>query len=361
MNAMSQALSRVHHVELVVGNAKQAAFFYRQAFGFDQVAYRGPETGTPERASYVLKQGDIWMILTTPLRHDDPLSTWLMLHGDGVRDIAFECSDTDAVFAKATAAGARSFRAPETVGDDLGTIRTASIHTYGETLHTFIQRDGYRGFLPGFEIREIKGRGVGLTCIDHIVGNVEDQQMDRWVRFYHDTLDLGRFVSYDDKDISTEFTALRSTVVASDDRVIKFPINEPAEGRKRSQIQEYIDANFTAGVQHIAMKTDDILSTIEALRENGVEFLPVPEGYYDVIWDRMSEITEDRDRIKDMRILVDKDETGYLLQLFTRPLQDRPTLFIEIIQRRGSESFGKGNFKALFETIEQEQAKRGNL
>ncbi len=358
---MSQALSRIHHVELVVGNAKQAAFYYRQAFGFDQVAYRGPETGCAERASYVLRQGDIWMILTTPLRHDDPMSTWHMLHGDGVRDIAFECADADAIHAHAVGAGARSFREPHDLGDERGSVRTASIHTYGETLHTFVQRNGYTGFLPGFEIREVKGHGVGLTCIDHIVGNVEDQQMNRWVRWYHDTLGMERFVSYDDKDISTEYTALRSTVVASEDRAIKFPLNEPAEGLKRSQIQEYIDANLTAGVQHIAMKTDDIIATIGALRANGVEFLPVPEGYYDHIWDRMQEVTEDREAVKDLRILVDKDDTGYLLQLFTRPLQDRPTLFIEIIQRRGSESFGKGNFKALFETIEQEQAKRGNL
>lgn len=358
---MPQAPSRIHHVEFVVGNAKQAAYFYRTAFGFDQVAYRGPETGTPERASYVLKQGDIWLILTTPLRHDDPLSVWLMMHGDGVRDIAFECPDTDGIFEQTVAAGARPFRAPSTVGDDLGSVRTASIRTYGETIHTFIQRNGYRGFLPGFEIREVKGQGVGLQCIDHIVGNVEDMQMDRWVNWYRDTLGMDRFVSYDDKDISTEFTALRSTVVASDDRAIKFPLNEPAEGRKRSQIQEYIDANLTAGVQHLALRTDDILETIAALRGNGVEFLPVPEGYYDVVWDRMNDIIEDKERVKDLRILVDKDDTGYLLQLFTRPLQDRPTFFIEIIQRRGSESFGKGNFKALFETIEQEQAKRGNL
>ncbi len=217
------------------------------------------------------------------------------------------------------------------------------------------------GFLPGFEIREVKGQGVGLQCIDHVVGNVEDMQMDRWVNWYRDTLGMDRFVSYDDKDISTEFTALRSTVVASDDRVIKFPINEPAEGRKRSQIQEYIDANLTAGVQHLALRTDDILETIAALRANGVDFLPVPEGYYEVIEDRMNEIIEDKERVKDLRILVDQDDTGYLLQLFTKPLQDRPTFFIEIIQRRGSESFGKGNFRALFETIEQEQAKRGNL
>jgi 4-hydroxyphenylpyruvate dioxygenase len=358
---MSQGLKRIHHVELVVGNAKQAAFFYRKAFGFDQVAYRGPETGTPDRVSYVMKQSDIWMILTTPLRHDDPLNIWLTLHGDGVRDIAFEVEDAADVFKQSTAAGATAYRQPQSSGDDLGTIQTAAIRTYGEVLHTFIQRDGYKGFLPGFEIREVKGKSTGLQCIDHIVGNVSDQQMDKWVKWYDETLGLGKFVSYDDKDICTDYTALRSTVVASDDRVIKFPINEPAEGLKKSQIQEYIDSNLTAGVQHLALSTDDILETIAALRANGVEFLAVPEGYYDTVWDRVGEVKESRDRIKDLGILVDHDEKGYLLQLFTRPLQDRPTLFIEIIQRRGSDSFGKGNFKALFVTIEQEQGLRGNL
>jgi len=240
-------------------------------------------------------------------------------------------------------------------------MRTAAIRTYGEVLHTFIQRDDYKGFLPGFEIKEIKGEGTGLLCIDHIVGNVSDLQMDKWVDWYNETLGLGRFVSYDDKDICTDFTALRSTVVASDDRVIKFPINEPADGLKKSQIQEYIDANLTAGVQHLALSTDDILATIQALRDNGVEFLAVPDGYYDTVWERVGEVKEDKGRIKELGILVDHDEKGYLLQLFTRPLQDRPTLFFEIIQRRGSDSFGKGNFRALFETIEQEQALRGNL
>lgn len=358
---MTPALKRIHHVEFAVGNAKQAAYFYRHAFGFDQIAYSGPETGCRERASYVLRQADIFLVLTTPLRHDDPLSVWLLLHGDGVCDIAFEVDDAAEAFGLATAAGAAALRAPATKGDALGEVTTAAIRTYGEVSHTFVQRRGYRGFLPGFEKREIKGKPTGLTCVDHIVGNVEDRQMDRWVQWYDRTLGLSRFVSYDDKDISTEFSALRSTVVASADRAIKFPLNEPAEGRKKSQIQEYIDANLTAGVQHLALKTDDILATISALRANGVDFLPVPAGYYERVWDRVGDVKEDRERIKDLRILVDRDDTGYLLQLFTRPLQDRPTFFIEIIQRRGSESFGKGNFKALFETIEQEQAMRGNL
>ncbi len=358
---MTPVLKRIHHVEFAVGNAKQAAYYYRHAFGFDQLAYRGPETGCRERASYCLRQGDIYLVLTTPLRHDDPLAVWLMLHGDGVCDIAFEVDDAARAFAEATAAGACALRAPAVESDDLGNVTTAAIRTYGEVAHTFVARGGYRGFLPGFVAREVKGRPTGLTCIDHIVGNVEDRQMDHWVRWYDRTLGLGRFVSYDDKDISTEFSALRSTVVASADRGIKFPLNEPAEGRKKSQIQEYIDANLTAGVQHLALKTDDILATIAALRANGVDFLPVPQGYYDRVWERVGAVKEDRARIEDLRILVDRDDTGYLLQLFTRPLQDRPTFFIEIIQRCGSESFGKGNFKALFEAIEREQAARGNL
>lgn len=358
---MSQGLKRIHHVEFVVGNAKQASYFYRQGFGFDQVAYRGPETGSPDRVSYLLKQNDIWLILTTPLKHDDPLSTWLMLHGDGVRDIAFEVENLDEVYGHAVNNGARSFSQPEVLSDGRGAMKVATIHTYGETLHTFIQRDGYDGYLPGFEPAEIKGQSTGLQFVDHIVGNLADQQMEKWVDWYDRTLGLSKFVSYDDKDISTEYTALRSTVVASADRVIKFPLNEPAAGKKKSQIQEYIDANLTAGVQHLAFNTNNILETIKALRANGVDFLPVPEGYYDQVWDRVGVVKEDKDMVKDLRILVDRDENGYLLQLFTRPLQDRPTFFIEIIQRSGSDSFGKGNFKALFETIEQEQTLRGNL
>ncbi len=358
---MSQIVDKVHHVELVVGNAKQAAYYYRKAFGFGQVAYRGPETGDRERVSYVLRQGDIWLVLTTPLHHLDPLNIWLTLHGDGVRDIALEVADVDAAFSHAVAGGAVPKAEPATRKDDMGEVRTAAIATYGEVIHTFVQRMDYKGFLPGFRPSEVPGAGAGLTFIDHIVGNVEDRQMDRWVDWYDRTLGLDRFVSYDDKDISTEFTALRSTVVASADRVVKFPLNEPAAGRRKSQIQEYIDANVTAGVQHIALASRDIIATIATLRANGVEFLAVPRGYYDNLWQRVGEVQEDPGRLSELGILVDRDDKGYLLQLFTRPVQDRPTLFIEIIQRRGSNSFGKGNFKALFETIEQEQAHRGNL
>jgi 4-hydroxyphenylpyruvate dioxygenase len=358
---MPNMLKRIHHVTFLVGNAKQAAYFYRTAFGFDQVAYRGPETGCPDRASYVLRQGDIWLVMTTPLSHADPANIWLTMHGDGVRDIAFEVDDAAGIHDLTVERGAKSAQAPQVVSDEHGSVTMAGIRTYGEVVHSFVQRDGYPGFLPGYRLQEIKGRGVGLDCIDHIVGNVEDHRMDAWVKWYDEVLGMGRFVSYDDKDISTEFTALRSTVVATDERHIKFPINEPADGRKKSQIQEYIDANVTAGVQHVALKTDDALATIAALRANGVEFLKVPEGYYDYVWERVGDIAEDRQAVKDMGLLVDRDDQGYLLQLFTRPVQDRPTLFIEIIQRAGSESFGKGNFKALFVTIEQEQAMRGNL
>ncbi len=358
---MAQIVSKVHHVELIVGNAKQAAFYYRKAFGFDQVAYRGPETGDHARVSYVMRQGDIWLVLTTPLHHLDPLNVWLTLHGDGVRDIALEVPDIAVAFDHAVAAGGTAVAAPHVVQDELGAVKTASIEAYGEVVHTFVQRQDYPGFMPGFAPREVRGHNTGLTCIDHIVGNVEDRQMDRWVDWYDRTLGLSRFVSYDDKDISTEFTALRSTVVASADRVVKFPLNEPAAGRRKSQIQEYIDANLTAGVQHLAFASSDILASISALRANGVEFLAVPEGYYKSLWDRVGEVKEDRENLRELGILVDRDDQGYLLQLFTKPVQDRPTLFIEIIQRRGSNSFGKGNFKALFETIEQEQALRGNL
>jgi len=355
------ALRRIHHIELWVGNARQAAYFYRKCFGFDQVAYLGPETGCHDRASYCLKQGEIFLVLTSPLTHLSPINQWLAVHGDGVRDIAFEVGDAAAAFMTATARGAQAVAAPHDVEAGDGAVRRAAIRTYGDTVHSFIERGGYDGFLPGFALDQVRGQNVGIHCVDHVVGNVEHRRMQQWCDFYEQIFDFSQFVSYDDKDICTDFTALRSKVMADSERNIKFPINEPASGKKKSQIQEYIDFNLTAGVQHVALRTNNILETIAILRENGAEFLDVPDSYYDSIWDRVGDITEDRDRVRDLKILVDRDENGYLLQLFTRPLQDRPTLFLEVIQRCGCESFGKGNFQALFEAIEREQGKRGHL
>lgn len=358
----SLPLKRIHHIELVAGNAKQAAYFYHKTFGFDLAAYLGPETGHRQRASYVLRQGKINLVLTSPLTHEDPLNVFLTLHGDSVKDICFEVEDVGRVHQAAVERGGISWLDPTSTRDDNGQVDWAAIQAYGDTIHSFITTQDYDGpFLPGFVALDRPGQSTGLLRVDHVVGNVEDRQMDRWVDWYNRIFGFERFVSYDDKDISTEFSALRSTVVTSPNKVIKFPINEPAEGRIRSQIQEYIDFHVTAGVQHVAMLTGDICATVHQLRENGLPFLDVPSGYYDQVWERVGDIKEDRQTIEDLGILVDRDDKGYLLQLFTKPLQDRPTFFIEIIQRRGSESFGKGNFRALFETIEQEQRLRGNL
>jgi 4-hydroxyphenylpyruvate dioxygenase len=358
----SLPIRRIHHIEFVVGNAKQAAYYYRNALGFDQIAYLGPETGVRDRASYALRQGEITFVLTTPLSDRDPMNEFLTAHGDSVSDICFEVDDVDVTHRQLTASGATSASEPEDHGDASGQVRRAAIHTYGDTIHTLLSKDDYGGlFLPGFVAEQRPGRSAGLLRIDHVVGNVEDRQMDRWVDFYIRTFGFHQFVSYDDKDISTEYSALRSKVVANDNRQIMFPINEPAKGMIRSQIQEYIDFHGTAGVQHTALFTGDIIKTVSQLRENGVEFLDVPRGYYDTVWERVGDIKEDREKIADLKILVDRDDKGYLLQIFTKPVEDRPTFFIEIIQRRGSLSFGKGNFKALFETIEQEQRLRGNV
>ncbi len=354
-------LLRIHHLELWVGNAKQAAYFYRKCFGFDQVAYRGPETGFHDRASYALKQGNIVLVLTSPLTHLDPMNVWLSCHGDGVRDIAFEVTDATRAYEMAVARGATPVQGPHDLEAADGAVRRSAVRTYGDTIHSFIERGDYAGFLPGYAVDIERGHNVGVHCIDHIVGNVELQRMQHWCDFYTQVFDFHQFVSYDDKDICTDFTALQSKVMANADRGVKFPINEPAPGLKKSQIQEYIDFNLTAGVQHVALRTENILETIGILRDNGAEFLDVPDSYYETIWDRVGDIEEDRGRVRDLRILVDRDENGYLLQLFTRPLQDRPTLFLEVIQRAGSDSFGKGNFQALFEAIEREQARRGNL
>jgi 4-hydroxyphenylpyruvate dioxygenase len=360
--ANSLPLKRIHHVELIVGNAKQVAYFYRQALGFDLFAYLGPETGHRDRASYALQQGKIIFVLTTPLTHDDPLNEFLTLHGDSVKDICFEVGDVGGIYQELIARGADSWREPETMSDDYGQVEHAAICTYGDTIHSLISKQDYRGpFLPGYEAMQAPGRNAGLLRIDHVVGNVENRQMDRWVDWYNNVLGFHQFVSYDDKDISTDYSALRSKVVANDNRQIMFPINEPADGLIPSQIQEYIDFHVTAGVQHVALQTGDIIDTVGKLRQQGVEFLPVPAGYYDTVWDRVGEIKEDHAALADRQILIDRDDQGYLLQIFTKPLGDRPTFFLEIIQRCGSLSFGKGNFKALFETIEQEQRLRGSV
>lgn len=355
-------LKRIHHVEFWVGNAKQAAFFYRKAFGFSQVGYAGLETGVRDRASYLMAQDRIRFVLTTPLAGDGEMGDHLRIHGDGVRDIAFEVDDADAAFAEAVERGASPAIEPHDVSDEHGTVRWAAIRTYGDTIHSLISKGRYDGpFLPGFAERPIEEEGTGLVAVDHVVGNVELGKMDRWAAFYERVFGFERYLSFDDKDISTEYSALMSVVMADSQRVVKFPINEPAGGRNRSQIQEYLDYYETPGVQHVAVLTHDILATIRALRERGVEFLVVPDSYYEAVPDRVGDIDEQLVDIQQLGILVDRDDRGYLLQLFTRPVEDRPTLFFEIIQRKGARGFGKGNFKALFESIEREQAQRGNL
>ncbi len=355
-------LKRIHHVEFWVGNAKQAAFFHRRAFGFSQVGYAGLETGQRDRASYLLQQDRIRFVLTAPLVGEGPIAEHLRVHGDGVRDIAFEVDDADAAFAEAVARGATPAIEPHDLVDAQGKVRRAAIQTYGDTIHSLISKGDYHGsFLPGYEERRIDEPGTGLIAVDHVVGNVELGRMDSWARFYERVFGFERYMSFDDKDISTEYSALMSVVMSDEQRVVKFPINEPADGRNRSQIQEYLDYYGTPGVQHVALSTRDILGTIRTLRERGVEFLQVPGSYYDELPARVGGIDEDLDEIRRLGILVDRDDRGYLLQLFARPLEDRPTLFFEIIQRRGARGFGKGNFRALFESIEREQARRGNL
>ncbi len=355
-------LKVVHHIELLVGNAKQAAFFYRKCFGFSQVAYAGPETGMRDQASYVLQQGDIRLVLSTPLMPEDPMCERHRLHGDSALDIAFLVDDVDAVFGKVVERGGKVAREPYDMEDNYGRVRRAKIYAYGDTLHSLISTDDYTGaFLPGYEVRRIPEPGFGLQMIDHIVGNVEDGRMNDWVSYYETVFGFNQFLSFDDKDISTEYSALRSTVLASPTAGIKFPINEPATGRRKSQIQEYLDFHRGPGVQHIALTTDDIIHTVSVLKSKDVEFLNIPPTYYDSVWDRVGEINEDCRAVQDLNILIDRDDDGYLLQIFTRPVEDRPTLFYEIIQRCGSNSFGKGNFKSLFEAIEREQAARGNL
>jgi len=352
-----------HHVELYVGNAKQAQYFYRRALGFRLSGYLGPETGVKDRVSYLLEQGKVKFVLTTPLSPESDIAAHIFKHGDGVRDIAFHVEDAEQAYRMTTERGARGVLEPVRYTDGDGTVVVATIATYGDTVHSFVQRDGYKGFfLPHFVPKEDPfAESFGLKHVDHIVGNVDWNKMEETVNFYRTIFGFSRFVSFDDKDISTEFSALRSTVVANENRWIKFPINEPAEGLKKSQIEEYVQFYKGAGVQHVAMECEDIMETVRKMRQNGVEFITVPETYYDDLLQRVGDIQEPLDELRQLNILVDRDDKGYMLQIFTKPVEDRPTLFFELIQRRGGESFGKGNFKALFEAIERDQADRGNL
>jgi 4-hydroxyphenylpyruvate dioxygenase len=352
------------HIEFYVGNAKQAAHYYQTAFGFQLVAYRGPETGTRDTCSYVLVQDKIRLVLTSALSPEHPVAQHAHAHGDGVKVLALWVDDATDAFNKAVERGAEAAFEPYTLSDDHGQVVLAGIKTYGETVHTFVERKNYTGlFLPGFQAKSgvSWAKPVGLKFIDHCVGNVGWGEMNKWVQYYQNVMGFKLLITFDDNDISTEYTALMSKVVSNGNGYVKFPINEPAEGKKKSQIEEYLDFYRGAGVQHIAVATDNIIETVSALRANGVDFLYVPDTYYEDVPTRVGEIKENLEELKKLNILIDRDEDGYLLQIFTKPVEDRPTVFYEIIQRAGAKSFGKGNFKALFESIEREQALRGTL
>jgi len=368
MSSDALALKRVDHVRMFVGNARQSAYFYRNAFGFNVVAYAGLETGVKHEACYVLRQGHITFVLASPLRSDHPDGGRLVQHGDGVQSIALEVDDVPAAFEAAVARGAKPASPPRTVEDEFGSLDLAEIHAYGDTTHTFVNRSRYHGvFAPGFRPLDPDRYSprtfhpVGLKAIDHIVANVEEGKMGDWVDYYSKIMGFSLLVSFDDKDISTDYSALMSKVVADGRGRIKFPINEPAKGRRRSQIDEFLEYYGGPGVQHIALATGDIVSSVRAMAANDVSFLKVPPAYYEMLPERVGTIKEDLHELAELGILVDRDDEGYLLQIFTKPVEDRPTLFFEIIQRRGARSFGKGNFKALFEAIEHEQARRGTL
>jgi 4-hydroxyphenylpyruvate dioxygenase len=365
---MDIPLRKIDHGRFFVGNARQAAYFYRNAFGFDVVAYAGLETRTRHEAGYVLRQGDITFVLASPLGPEHAEAERIVRHGDGVQDVALQVDDVRAAYETAVSRGAAGIAAPQALEDEFGVYEVATIRAYGDTTHSFVNRDRYRGvFAPGYlpldperySTRTYKP--VGLLTIDHIVANVEEGKMDEWVRWYERVLGFSQLVSFDDKDISTEYTALMSKVMQNGTGRIKFPINEPARSRRRSQIEEYLAFYHGPGVQHIAMTTDNIVETVRAMRANDVSFLRVPGAYYDELLARVGPIDEDVGELAELGILVDRDDEGYLLQIFTKPVEDRPTLFFEVIERHGSRSFGKGNFKALFEAIEREQARRGTL
>lgn len=355
-------IRRVDHVRHFVNNARQSSFFYQHTFGFSITGFYGLETGVRDEVGYLLEQNDVRLVFSAPIRPGHPMAERIGYHGDFVRDIAFEVDDVDWAYQAAVERGADGVQEPHWQEDDGGRVRMASIATYGDTVHSLLNRDGYKGhFLPGFRPENQPGDPIGIQEIDHCVGNVELGGMNKWVKWYEDVLGFKNLISFDDKDISTEYTALMSKVMASGNGRVKFPINEPAEGKKKSQIDEYLEYFGGAGVQHVALRTDDIIHTVSRLRARGVPFLSVPRTYYDMLPDRVGEIDEDIEVLADLGILVDRDDEGYLLQIFTKPITDRPTLFYEIIHRKGAKSFGKGNFKALFESIEREQALRGTL
>jgi 4-hydroxyphenylpyruvate dioxygenase len=354
------------HVELWVGNAKQAAYWYEHAFGFRRTAYAGPETGVRDRASYVLEQGEIRFVVTSALRRDSEIGEHAYVHGDGVKDIALRVPDANEAYRQAVQRGARGIAEPHWVEDEFGRVQLSSIATYGDVVHTFVERGGYEGvYLPGYVAQASPNgsgdEGVGLLAIDHIVGNVELGRMEHWVEYYERVFGMTEMIHFSDEDISTEYSALMSKVMTDGQGKIKFPINEPAEGKRKSQIEEYLEFNHGPGSQHIAMASANIVETVEALQERGVAFLVTPDAYYDETPDRVGEIDESWDDLRRLRILADRDDDGYLLQIFTKTAQDRPTLFFEVIERHGARGFGDGNFKALFEAIEREQALRGNL
>ncbi len=353
------------YVEFYVGNAKQAAHYYITAFGFQPLAYAGPETGVKESASYVVRQNKLTLVLTTPLRSGNEMADHIYKHGDAVKTLALKVDDAASAFTETTRRGASAYKDVTKLEDADGEVIISGIHTYGDTVHLFVERKNYKGiFMPGYRAWSnpyFKVEETGLQYVDHCVGNVGWNQMNPWVKFYENVMGFRNILSFDDNDISTEYSALMSKVMSNGNGYVKFPINEPAEGKKKSQVEEYLDYYAGEGVQHVAMATNHIVETVMALRSRGVEFLQVPTSYYDDLLDRVGHIDEDLEPLKELGILVDRDEEGYLLQIFTKPVEDRPTLFFEIIQRKGAQSFGKGNFKALFEAIEREQEARGNL
>lgn len=358
-------LQGTDYVEFYVGNAKQAAHYYKSAFGFQSLAYAGPETGVKDRASYAVRQNKLTFVFTTPLRTGNLIADHIYKHGDGVKVLALRVNDAADAWKQTTQRGGKSYLEPQRLTDEQGEVVLSGIHTYGDTVHLFVERKNYKGaFMPGFvawDTPYFQPASTGLQYVDHCVGNVGWNQMNTWVKFYEEVMGFRNILSFDDKDISTEYSALMSKVMSNGNGFVKFPINEPAEGKKKSQVEEYLDFYDGEGVQHVALATNNIIETVTALRSRGVEFLRVPSSYYDELLSRVGKIDEDLAPLRELGILVDRDNEGYLLQIFTKPVEDRPTIFFEIIQRKGAKSFGKGNFKALFEAIEREQELRGNL